>query len=669
MAAKFNKDTILKHRFWIIISVALVLSLFGIFYLGVIVSADTTKLVALHTNAFKYNPKANQKVVEESAKHAEKAKNSEAGIWKKAYEMQEKLFLFAPNVESEFDLYYGKFTSEVKIDKAPADAKEWPANEAEDVKLGILTRVEPEWFEIKDKDNKAIKFHKTDSINGNITAAGEDKKLNFPELRKYIGSLATVKYQVGKYFMEPLTRAEQLAFKESYKKQVLKILKSVDPYNEKGEGVVQLKDWVYRDDLPEEEFVVGGAGGGGGGGGPMPIAGGARPGGAAGGIGGGKMPFIRYVAKPWGGDGFKSFSEEAWIAQENLWIQEEIYRIIREANDSISVFKLQSKTVDKRGVPVVYTNSFLEAELTLDAKNNLTFKVKNRLPRNQKLDLLFRVKTNKGLQSELIKVSGPSLKPAGTQGDSFVKEEPEAGDSPRTGIYSVEQVLNWETAAVKRIDYISIGSADTSEISHSHRTYDKLKPYLEEKVVEAPKDADPMKPGAPGPGMGLGNPQQAGGNKTMLDHDLWTHRYSELTEQSRRIPVAIVMIVDQGHVDRILNAFNNSKLRFLQSQVLLNYYNGSMQPPIFQDTKEGGGGIAGEFGGPGFNPMPGIAGGGRGSREGPGPMPGVAGGMGNPGAVGSGTPEMETNMELVIYGVMTIYQRYPPRSAPKAAAQ
>ena len=45
------------------------------------------------------------------------------------------------------------------------------------------------------------------------------------------------------------------------------------------------------------------------------------------------------------------------------------------------------------------------------------------------------------------------------------------------------------------------------------------------------------------------------------------------------IPVAVVLIVDQDHVDRVLNSFNNSKLRFLETQVLLNYYSGSLQPP------------------------------------------------------------------------------------------
>jgi hypothetical protein len=295
------------------------------------------------------------------------------------------------------------------------------------------------------------------------------------------------------------------------------------------------------------------------------------------------------------------------------------------------------------------------------------------LPRGQKIDLLFRVKMNKGLKAELIKISGPMLTPVGSKGDFFQAELiPEPADSPRTGIYSVEQVLSWETAAVKRIDYISIGSADASEYSLSHRSLDKLRPLVEKPAEAKVEDKnDPMQPGSPRgfPSGPVGGQGAAGGNKTVLDHGLWTDRYCEVTEQSRRIPVSIVMIVDQEHVDRILNAFNNSKLRFLQSQVLLNYYTGSLQPPPLEDKKDGG--FNGEGGiGPFIPQMPGQGPGPRGIGPGPrGSGPGMPGPgmteMGGGNASGASAPELETNMELVIYGVMTLYQRYPPRVVTK----
>ena len=45
-----------------------------------------------------------------------------------------------------------------------------------------------------------------------------------------------------------------------------------------------------------------------------------------------------------------------------------------------------------------------------------------------------------------------------------------------------------------------------------------------------------------------------------------------------------------------------------------------------------------------------------GPREGVGPGPFGAGA-----AAGGGDAESVTNMELNIYGIMTLYQRYPPR--------
>jgi hypothetical protein len=131
-----------------------------------------------------------------------------------------------------------------------------------------------------------------------------------------------------------------------------------------------------------------------------------------------------------------------------------------------------------------------------------------------------------------------------------------------------------------------------------------------------------------------------------MTNGLWKDRYVEVTQQARRLPIAVSLIVDQDHVDRVLTVFNNSPLRFLTTQVLLNHYPGSVRP---LDPSSPG------FGGPG----PGLGGLGFG---GPGP-----GGLGF-GGPGSGRPEaaqdLEANMELVIYGIVTLYERYPPRPTP-----
>jgi hypothetical protein len=127
--------------------------------------------------------------------------------------------------------------------------------------------------------------------------------------------------------------------------------------------------------------------------------------------------------------------------------------------------------------------------------------------------------------------------------------------------------------------------------------------------------------------------------------------------------VAVALIVDQDHVDRVLTHFNNSKLRFLELQVLLNHYTGSLTPPATTEQKEKGP----EGYPPGIRPKGFGFPGGLGGREGL-----IPGGPGRPAAGNQPSGDgqnLETNMELVIYGVMTLYQRYPPRPQAEKTPQ
>jgi hypothetical protein len=178
-------------------------------------------------------------------------------------------------------------------------------------------------------------------------------------------------------------------------------------------------------------------------------------------------------------------------------------------------------------------------------------------------------------------------------------------------------------------------------------------------------------------GQGFGGKQErlvsVGVNGVLKD------RYLEVSEQSRRVPVGVALIVDQDHIDRVLTSFNNSKLRFLTTQVLLNRYSGSVRPNLV-----GSGGAAGATREEGAIPMIGPMGGGSlgpmpmgGGFSGPkgssslGPRPGSSGVGGyqpgeNAGAAtqsaGVGvSDELENNLELVIYGIVTLYERYPKR--------
>jgi hypothetical protein len=373
--------------------------------------------------------------------------------------------------------------------------------------------------------------------------------------------------------------------------------------------------------------------------------------------------FLRFVRKPW--DIRSDISTEAWIAQEDLWIQNEIYRMVRVANDSVSVFE-RVKGDDKSGV-AEYRNPYFHLAMQISDAKTLQVTITNLLGRRQKLEgmkLRVRFKVDKGNDeiSELNVVTdskyGDPLEPRGDPKKNDVRTIPIAlPPAARKAVVAVEQMLTWETAAIKRIDHIAIGSAVGEDMSFGHRTVPlPLLPFggKVEKKEEAGE-----KPGGQGPGPGgLGKvPGGFGGEKNVaekaLANGLLPDRYQEWTPQFRRIPVAIALIADQDHVDRVQTAFNNSRLRFLMTQVLLNHYPKTLRPDVTVDKAEDDAPKKG--GGP---PMPpgglGMPPGGLGVPPGGGPAPAAA--------QAAVSDELEANMEMILYGVVTLYERFPPRT-------
>jgi hypothetical protein len=120
----------------------------------------------------------------------------------------------------------------------------------------------------------------------------------------------------------------------------------------------------------------------------------------------------------------------------------------------------------------------------------------------------------------------------------------------------VDQVLTWKTAAVKRIDEVSVGTAPPDAQGHGRRTYAGDQKDL--KKLELTK------------------------------HGLIRNRYWEVSSQYRRIPVSLVLIVNADHIDRILTAFSKSKLEFLTTQFLLNRHARSLRPHLPDSDPKGG---------------------------------------------------------------------------------
>src|SRR5437016_6191351 len=127
MAVKFDKDALLKHRFWVLIAVVSCVTLGGIGYLELYGSsaanqkrADMDAKLKAHKGV---RGQSNTEVIAHWDDKATKAKNSESTVWSDAYKVQKSIFTWAPEVESRFHFSDGHFAHDIKISKAVADLK------------------------------------------------------------------------------------------------------------------------------------------------------------------------------------------------------------------------------------------------------------------------------------------------------------------------------------------------------------------------------------------------------------------------------------------------------------------------------------------------------------------------------------------------------------------
>jgi hypothetical protein len=208
------------------------------------------------------------------------------------------------------------------------------------------------------------------------------------------------------------------------------------------------------------------------------------------------------------------------------------------------------------------------------------------------------------------------------------------------------------------------------------------------------------------PGMsGDGRPGAATAtNET--PNGLVKNRYLDVRDQVRWMPIGMDLIVDQGNMQDVLTAVANSRLGIQTTQVSWSHVHG-IRPSTAEGGGEGGregvgprspGGPGGDTAGP---PSPPAGGYGQGSPRpgagGPGmagPPPGVGYGQGSPrpgggsggprqpfnpgdyagfpGLGGSGAsssdPEDANLVELSIYGIAALYERFPPKPSSAADA-
>lgn len=309
---------------------------------------------------------------------------------------------------------------------------------------------------------------------------------------------------------------------------------------------------------------------------------------------------------------------------------------------------------------------------------------------------------------------------------------PPGTDPARAEIVRVEQVYDIRTVPLKRIDMMVVGHQAAVDARSVGQLAAGLVPPLStgngglfsEAFTKDPNAVDPNAPpgtgpvGSGGPGtppapVGLGGPRGGGGLGGGIEGgpgatgtgaaakpvgggpltaviDGNKKRYLAVTQQVRRMPVAVVVVVDQAYIQDVLLSLSNSPLRFQITQVNWARFRDTLEGLGMNAGGSGSGSleigsgpssIGGEFGrgggdpdvrgsGPMFRP----GGGATGLPPGigvPGPGMPMMGGPGYPGGGSGSSVVTEAQItsglvELSVYGVVSLYEA-PKAPAPDAA--
>lgn len=244
-------------------------------------------------------------------------------------------------------------------------------------------------------------------------------------------------------------------------------------------------------------------------------------------------------------------------------------------------------------------------------------------------------------------------------------------------IVRVEQVFDVRTVPVKRVDALVLGQLGVDARNAGQPLLPPLAKseggQFDELFVKGPPAAAgtdggsntpaPIRQPFPGPSESGGVAAARGGGTLTAVVDANKNRYLARTPQVRRLPVGLVVIVDQAYLQDVLLALSNSPLRFQITQVAWTRYRGTLDGAGLGGSDSPGGVIDsapvgtvnfGGIGGTGFAPPP------RPPVGRPGFSNSETGnytGSGGPSAV-SDSQITSGLVELSVYGVVSLYEKY-----------
>jgi hypothetical protein len=401
--------------------------------------------------------------------------------------------------------------------------------------------------------------------------------------------------------------------------------------------------------------------------------------------------------------------EEFWILQEDLSVRREMVYTLRKALAEMAVMTRKPAPMDNPGA-IVLVNSAWELTLIPEAGGKLSEKSTLRNVHSQGRPQALYDKAL-GWKTEFLLAQGANTRvtlsfdgdplPYG-QARSF-KEfgAMNVGTLDFSQEFLATQVFKQANCPLRKVSAIEIGTMG-QDIRNFKPADLKIRATLPEEKGEELAAADGGATGAPGgpPGMdggAMGSMMPGGGpgagaaprNATALNR-LDRARYLVSNEVCRHLPIAVKLQVDQAYVNTVLSTMANNKLRMQVTQVEWNHVPRS-RPVMMAGGMPGGGfgfpgappgglpGVGFPPGGPGVAPggLPGTGFPPGGPGMAPGGIPGVPGVGGFPGRppVGApGGPGIGSNpalaslgledgnlIDLTIYTIASLYERYPPK--------
>lgn len=451
--------------------------------------------------------------------------------------------------------------------------------------------------------------------------------------------------------------------------------------------------------------------------------------------GSGWASVLRHVqAGPTGWGDFKPTSEQLWLAMEDIWVQRAMLDAVKSVNDQVGAFVLASRydasnakipdtLLERAFLSRIWYVSLKVAQRPGDNRFVITGTLRNMTDRLQLLGTGNMMVLNVWLSSAPnaqpipFRIGGEFVAGGATVQIAQSDEHILPAGTPVEELAKVEQAFDTRTVPIRRIDHLALGYRDSRYAAFPLQIplFPAFKKEADAATATATTTSDaaagaaPMgglpgiggnKPSGPGPGGSGGGTEAAGvlegGGSVAGVLDGNRRRYIDVTNQIRRMPVAITIIVDQAYMQDVLMAYANLPMRFQITQYHWQRYRGTLGSGSSGGTGGGSaGGGEGEIGGParGLEGSGGIKFGSAGGPPpgGPGPMgigpgpggpiPGGGGPMGPPagfgpgGFGGSGGGSLTTFsdaqlsaglVELTVYGIVSLYEKYETTGEPPA---